>query len=90
MLLLANIYFSCFNKSQDSIHSLTHLEKVENSYHVLSENEFSSTSLETSLSKNEYEIANTVEEEMCAAILKTSSFHVVSTQNHQWMIFSLS
>lgn len=90
MLLLANMYFSCFNKTQNSIHSLTHLQKVENTYHALSKNEFSSANLATSLSRNEYEIDNIVQEEMCAAIFKMSSHHVSHTENHQWMIFSLS
>lgn len=60
------IYFSCFNKSRNSIHNRTHLEKVENSCHALPENEFSSVSLVTSLSRNEYETAKTVQKKMCA------------------------
>lgn len=70
MLLPANIYFSCFNKSQNSIHNLTHLLKVENSCHTPSENEFSSVSLVTSLSRNDYETAKTVQKKMCAVYLK--------------------
>lgn len=52
MLLLANIYFSCFNKPQKSIYRIIHLEKVKRSYDALSKNEFSSGSLVTNVVKS--------------------------------------
>lgn len=65
MLLLANVYFSCFNKPQKSIYRIIHLEKVKKSYDALSKNEFSSGSLVTNFSKREPATVKAAQEKKC-------------------------
>lgn len=70
MLLLANAYFSWFNKPQNSIYRIIHLEEVKKSHDILSKNEFSSGILVTNFSNNKLAIVKAAQEKIYVTVFK--------------------